>query len=181
MDNSLEALNRAAEKLAVLAAERSVRFVVAESCTAGLVASTLGRVPGISQALCGSAVTYRNDTKIEWLSVSTASIQRHTAVSDVVAVEMARGVLAKTPEASLAAAITGHLGPDAPQGMDGRAYIAIANRSPERQSPGSLQTQVTECLLPSLGTDDAQAIRIFRQERAATMVIEALIQRMRDA
>ena len=102
MNPSAEAL-RLVERLA----ENNVRVVFAESCTGGLVAATLAEVPGVSEFLCGSAVTYREDTKCEWLGVSADDIARHSAVSESVAGQMAIGVLERTPEADLAASITG--------------------------------------------------------------------------
>ncbi len=113
-------------ELANVLSRRRRRIVFAESCTAGLVAATLAEVPGISDWLCGSAVTYRDDTKVQWLRVSQADIDQHTAVSKVVAKQMALGVLASTPESDVAASITGHLGPNAPAGFDGVVYAAIA-------------------------------------------------------
>ncbi len=109
-------------------AARNVRVVFAESCTGGMVAGELAKVPGVSQWLCGSAVTYRSDTKIHWLDVGEDTLAVHTAVSQEATAEMAEGVLAKTPEASIAAAITGHLGPDAPENLDGIVFTAIAAR-----------------------------------------------------
>lgn len=110
-------------------ADSNQRVVFAESCTAGLVSASLASVPGISQYLCGSAVTYREDTKAQWLGVSHKVLEEHSAVSEAVTTSMARGVLANTPEANLAAAVTGHLGPDAPIKQDGVLFVAVAARS----------------------------------------------------
>lgn len=117
-----------ARQVARLLAERELRVVFAESCTSGLVSATLSRIPGISKWHCGSAVTYREETKIRWLRVRATDIRRETAVSEPVARQMARGVLTNTPEADLAAAVTGHLGPNAPPGFDGVIYVAVALR-----------------------------------------------------
>jgi len=114
--------------LSDLLAERRVRVVFAESCTAGFVAASLSQTAGISDYLCGSAVTYREATKTEWLHVKPADLERHSAVSEPVAERMAFGVLEITPEAQYAAAVTGHLGPDAPDELDGVVYIATAVR-----------------------------------------------------
>ncbi len=105
-----------------------LRIVFAESCTAGLVSATLARVPGISEHHCGSAVVYRLDTKAKWLGVPEAMLIDPGPVSEEVAAAMAEGVLQVTPEADLAASITGHLGPDAPEGFDGLVYVGIASR-----------------------------------------------------
>ena len=52
--------------------DREVRVVFAESCTAGMVSATLAAVPGISDYLCGSMVTYRPEIKENWLGTLCA-------------------------------------------------------------------------------------------------------------
>ena len=118
----------AAQTLADRLARCRRRVDLAESCTAGLAAAALGSVPGVSQWFCGSAVTYREATKTAWLDVDPGVIEVDTAVSGPVADRMAGGVLRATPEADLAAAIVGHLGPQAPVPLDGCIFLAIADR-----------------------------------------------------
>ncbi len=113
-------------------ARRGERLVLAESCTGGLAAAGLATVPGISDWFCGSAVTYRTQTKIEWLGVDAVTIDDHSEVSQETTREMALAVLERTPEAIWSAAVTGHLGPSAPEGMDGRIYVAVARRSAKK-------------------------------------------------
>jgi PncC family amidohydrolase len=117
-----------AGELADALAQARTRIVFAESCTAGLVAASLAGVPGISAWLCGSAVTYQEKTKSDWLGVTPADLETFTAVSEQVTASMAIGVLAKTTAADLAVAVTGHLGPGAPQSLDGVIFIAAAHR-----------------------------------------------------
>ncbi len=153
-------LQNEAQKLAALLDEQRVRVVLAESCTAGLASAALAQVPGISHWHCGSAVTYREETKQAWLDVSSADLARFTAVSEPVAQQMAVGVLAKTPEANFAASITGHLGPNAPEGFDGIALIGVAHRDGESTNVLGIHRIV----LRSTG-------RIQRQEEAATLLL----------
>ena len=122
---------RDAKRLVGQLADHSLRLVLAESCTGGMVSAELAKVPGVSQWFCGSAVTYREATKTSWLAVDTSAIAQHTAVSAVVASQMAAGVLERTPEADIAASVTGHFGPSAPPGFDGLAFIATARREGE--------------------------------------------------
>ena len=109
----------------LLAADHTL--VIAESCTAGRIAATLAEVPGASRVLAGSAVVYQIPTKVAWLHIPEATFDDADAVSSTVAHEMATGVLRQTPHASIALAITGHLGPNAPEDLDGTAWVAIAN------------------------------------------------------
>lgn len=144
----------AAARLADLLRERRQRVVFAESCTAGLIAATLGAVPGVSESLCGSMVTYRERTKIDWLEVDADLIDRFTAVSSAVAEAMALGVLRKTEEADFAASITGHLGPGAPTAQDGLIYIGLASRGANQEAHAR---QAVECRLRSR-TRDARRV-----------------------
>jgi nicotinamide-nucleotide amidase len=91
-----------------------------------MAACELTKVPGVSAVFCGSAVTYREATKQSWLGVDGETIAALTAVSAPVAHQMAAGALSQTPEATIAVSITGHLGPDAPDGFDGVVFIAVA-------------------------------------------------------
>ena len=109
---------------------RRDRLVLAESCTSGLVAAELGQIPGISEFLCGSMVVYRTPTKTAWLGISTAILENPEMgpVSAQVTTELAEAVLARTPEATVAAAITGHLGPGSPAALDGKVFCAVVRR-----------------------------------------------------
>lgn len=120
------------------------KIVLAESCTAGLVSASLAAVPGISKHFCGSAVTYREATKTAWLEIAEDDIATHTAVSAVVAAKMAQGVLRITPEANIAASITGHLGPDAPMEQDGLVYVAMAGRGDESEIDATFEHRLHE-------------------------------------
>ena len=126
-------LKRSATELAQILASNSAKVIFAESCTAGLVSASLAGVPGISQFLCGSLVTYRESAKMAFLDVDSAALHEHTAVSQMVTEQMAVHGLSKLPEADWAAAVTGHLGPNSPVGMDGNVFVAVARRhsSPE--------------------------------------------------
>tara|TARA_R110002111_G_scaffold256979_2_gene324540 strand:+ start:9398 stop:9958 length:561 start_codon:yes stop_codon:yes gene_type:complete len=124
-----EFLVQAATDVKAALASQNEKLVTAESCTGGLVATLLTSLPGISDYYCGSAVVYRWDTKMKWLGVQPETLAKYTDVSRETAREMALGVLNQTPEASLAASITGHLGPNAPTHQDGLICIAVAHRS----------------------------------------------------
>lgn len=106
-------------------------LVLAESCTAGLIAATLARIPGMSSRLAGSFVVYQTVSKTAWLGISSEMIQQHDVVSPVVAETMAAQALDRTPHANIAMSITGHLGPEAPPGLDGVAWLAIARSGRE--------------------------------------------------
>ena len=160
-------LSSEARRLSNTLARTDIKVVFAESCTGGLVAASLTKVPGISEYLCGAAVTYRNETKQQWLGVSSEKLTRPGPVSAVVAREMAAGVLAMTPEAGWAASITGHLGPDAPQRLDGLVYIGIARRVSGRTKKSSTSVATYRYVLTS-------ETRVQRQREAASLVLRQL-------
>jgi len=142
--------------------KRQIRLVLAESCTGGLVAARLTEIGGASEVFCGSMVTYRDAVKAGWLGISADMLLQHSAVSAEVTREMARAVLRATPEASLAVAITGHLGPDAPQALDGVLYAAIL----WRETPSGADSPLIEVRhrLQTLG-------RVERQQEAAEFLL----------
>lgn len=118
-----------AERLANQLQDRNIKIVFAESCTGGLVSALMAQIPGISDFLCGSAVTYRNDTKTKWLGVPQELLLDPGPVSAEVARAMAEAVLQRTPEAAIAASVTGHLGPNAPAEQDGLIWVGVAQRA----------------------------------------------------
>lgn len=90
---------------------QSISVSSAESCTGGLFAQTLTKIPGISAVFDRGYVTYSNAAKMEELGVSAETLEQYGAVSEQTAVEMAEGVKRKT-KSRLCVSITGIAGPD---------------------------------------------------------------------
>jgi nicotinamide-nucleotide amidase len=103
-------------------------IATAESCTGGLVAERITRVPGSSDYFVGSVVSYTNDVKSHLLDVPEDMIEMHGAVSGEVAEAMARGVKARTGS-TIGVSVTGTAGPgggtDAVPG--GTVYVGLAD------------------------------------------------------
>jgi nicotinamide-nucleotide amidase len=93
-----------------LLAENGLKVACAESCTGGMIAYLLTNVPGSSDVLVESAVTYSNDAKTRRLGVETETLKAHGAVSEETAREMASGIKRETG-ADLCVAVTGIAGP----------------------------------------------------------------------
>jgi len=85
-------------------------LVTAESCTGGWAAQVITSVAGSSDWFERGFVVYSNAAKLELLGVHPETLQRHGAVSEQTAAEMALGALARS-KASLALSITGVAGP----------------------------------------------------------------------
>jgi PncC family amidohydrolase len=102
-------------------------FSFAESCTGGLVASSVVSVPGASASFPGGVVTYSNEAKTEKLSVSPRVIEKYGAVSGQCAAGMARGALAAFG-VRIAVSVTGIAGPDggSPEKPVGTVWFGLA-------------------------------------------------------
>jgi len=105
------------------------RVAVAESCTGGLVSTTLTEIAGSSDVFEAGYVTYSNAAKISQLKVSEDVVDTFGAVSIATAWAMARGALAAS-EADIAVAITGIAGPGggSPSKPVGTVVFATAER-----------------------------------------------------
>jgi nicotinamide-nucleotide amidase len=109
---------------------RGLRVATAESCTGGFVASRLTDVPGSSDYVDAGAVTYSNRSKVDILGVPEALIQEHGAVSEPVAIAMARGIRTRTA-ADVTVGITGIAGPGGGSDAKPVGTVAVAIIGPD--------------------------------------------------
>jgi PncC family amidohydrolase len=123
-----DALVALAERLQGVCLGRGATVALAESCTGGLVASTITSVPGSSGYFLGGVVSYADAAKQAFLDVPAGMLESHGAVSAQAAKAMAVGARARFG-ASHAASITGIAGPDG--GSDakpvGLTYVGVAD------------------------------------------------------
>ncbi len=98
------------EVLGKMLIDRGLTLSSAESCTGGLISSTLISYQGISEVFMEGAVTYSNEAKIRRLNVKKETLDKYGAVSEQVAIEMAEGI-AKTSRTNIGIATTGIAGP----------------------------------------------------------------------
>ena len=89
---------------------KGLKLSTAESCTGGLIASTLTEIAGASDVFEYGFVTYSNRAKSDILGVSEKLLDAYGAVSPEVAVSMAEGAAARAC-ADLAVSVTGIAGP----------------------------------------------------------------------
>lgn len=100
-----------AARLGLLLKEKKLSCATAESCTGGLIGAALTAIPGSSAWYRGGVVSYANEAKIRLLGVSGATLATRGAVSEEVALAMARGVCGVLGT-DVALASTGIAGPD---------------------------------------------------------------------
>ncbi len=103
---------------------KNITISSAESCTGGMFAEKLTSVPGISAVFGRSFVTYSNEAKEEILGVKKETLEKHGAVSEETAMEMAKG-LRKVSGSRICVSVTGVAGPDGgtPEKPVGLVYI----------------------------------------------------------
>ncbi len=93
-----------------LLVERKETLSVAESCTGGLIASRITRVPGSSAYFERGVVTYTNRAKHEILGVPQEYLEKYGAVSEPVARAMAEGIR-RLADTDYGLSVTGIAGP----------------------------------------------------------------------
>ena len=113
--------------IAELLTSKKQTLAVAESCTGGLIASSITKLPGVSSFFRGGVVTYQTQTKVQLLGVLEKTIQKHSVVSAAVAQEMVVGVQ-KILQSDYAISVTGNAGPEKGDSNAevGTVFIAIA-------------------------------------------------------
>ena len=110
--------------------EDGMKLALAESCTGGYMAHLITKIPGSSAVFQGSAVVYSNEAKQQLLGVPAELLQWHGAVSEEVAMAMAKGALGQY-DADYAAAVSGIMGPGggSEQKPVGTVCMAVAKKS----------------------------------------------------
>jgi nicotinamide-nucleotide amidase len=97
--------------LAKILIEKNMTISFAESCTGGLASKMMTDIPGSSEYTNINFVTYANYAKEKFLNVKKETLEKHGAVSQAVATEMAYG-LARISGSNINVSITGIAGPD---------------------------------------------------------------------
>lgn len=108
--------------------EKGLTVAFAESCTGGLCSKRITDVSGASEVIHCGVVSYSNEIKNRILGVSAEHLKKYTAVSDVVAAEMAKGIK-ELSGADFGVSVTGYAGPYFEGCTDeiGTIYIAVTD------------------------------------------------------
>ena len=140
-------------------------LATAESCTGGLVAERLTRVPGVSAVFAGGVVVYSNELKTALLDVSPDLLQSAGAVSAEVARAMATGVRERLGS-TIGVSLTGIAGPGggSTEKPVGTVHIAIAG-------PGDAPVDHRLARFPG----NRERIRQFASQMALEMLRRRLV------
>jgi len=114
------------KKIVSLLKKKKLKLAIAESCTGGLLSSTIISVSGASKVFSIGFVTYSNQAKINILKVPKNIIQKHGAVSVQCCLSMINN-LSKISKSRLCISVTGIAGPrgGSKQKPVGLVYIGI--------------------------------------------------------
>ena len=117
--------------------KKKLKISFAESCTGGLLTSSITSVSGASKIFNLSLITYSNQAKIKFLKVNKNIIKKYGAVSHECCLAMVNN-LSKISKANINVSITGIAGPNGgtKQKPVGLVYIGIKRGS---------KTQINKC------------------------------------
>ena len=103
-------MKKLSQKVVKLLSKKKLKISFAESCTGGLLSSSLTSVSGSSKVFTLGLVTYSNQAKIDILKISKRIILKHGAVSYDNCLSMVKN-LNKIAKTNVSISITGVAGP----------------------------------------------------------------------
>ena len=129
------------KKLFLVLKRKKLKLAVAESCTGGMLASSITSISGASKIFNLGLVTYSNQAKIRILRVNKNIIKKYGAVSHQCCLAMVNN-LSKISKANINVSITGIAGPKGgtKQKPVGLVYIGIKKGK---------KVQIIKCLFKS--------------------------------
>ena len=121
-------MSKIIKKLISVLKKKKLKLAIAESCTGGMLSSTIASVSGASKVFTMGLVTYSNQAKINILKVPKKIIQKHGAVSVQCCLSMVNN-LSKISKSKVCVSVTGIAGPGGAtkQKPVGLVYIGIKN------------------------------------------------------
>ena len=103
-------MKKLSQKIVRLLGKKRLKISFAESCTGGLLSSTITSISGSSKVFTIGLVTYSNQSKISALKVPKKTIRKHGAVSYETCLSMVKN-LNKISKTNISVSITGIAGP----------------------------------------------------------------------
>ena len=117
-------------KIVKLLTIKKLTVSFAESCTGGLLASSITSISGSSKVFNMGLVTYSNNAKVKLLKVPKKTITKYGAVSYETCLSMVKN-LSKISKANISISITGVAGPNGgtKEKPVGLVYIGLKKKS----------------------------------------------------
>ena len=103
-------MKKISQKVVKLLCKKRLKISLAESCTGGLLSSSITSISGSSKVFTLGLVTYSNQAKINILKVPKRLIMKHGAVSYETCLSMVKN-LNKISKTNISVSITGVAGP----------------------------------------------------------------------
>ena len=118
------------QKLVKLLSKKKLKISFAESCTGGLLSSSITSISGSSKVFTVGLVTYSNQAKISILRVPKKIIMKNGAVSYETCISMVKN-LNKISKTNISVSVTGIAGPKGGtiQKPVGLVYIGLKKRN----------------------------------------------------
>ena len=104
-------MKKLSQKVVKLLSKKRLKISFAESCTGGLLSSSITSISGSSKVFTLGLVTYSNQSKINILKVPKKIIMKHGAVSYETCLSMVKN-LYKISRTNISLSITGVAGPN---------------------------------------------------------------------
>ena len=104
-------MNNLSLKIVKLLTKKKLTVSFAESCTGGLLASSITSISGSSKVFNMGLVTYSNNAKVKLLKVPKKTITKYGAVSYETCLSMVKN-LSKISKSNISISITGVAGPN---------------------------------------------------------------------
>ena len=119
-------MKKLSQKVVKLLNKKRLKISFAESCTGGLLSSSITSISGSSKVFTLGLVTYSNQAKINILNVPKKIIMKHGAVSYETCLSMVKN-LYKISRTNISISITGVAGPNGgtKQKPVGLVYIGV--------------------------------------------------------
>ena len=142
--------------------KKKLKIALAESCTGGLLASTITSISGASKIFNLGLITYSNQAKIKILKVNKKIIKKYGAVSHECCYAMVNN-LSKISKANINVSITGIAGPrgGTKKKPVGLVYIGVKKGK---------KTQINKCLFKSKKRSSIQKATV---KKALNLVLRA--------
>jgi PncC family amidohydrolase len=156
-------MQQMSNKLVKILKKKKIKISFAESCTGGLLSSSITSINGASKVFHLGVVTYSNESKIKILKVPKIIIKKYGAVSQQCCVSMVKNI-ARMSKSYISIAITGIAGPDGGSKKKpvGLVYIGLKKGS---------KINVFKCLFKNKGRINIQKAAV---KKSLKIILDSL-------